>query len=52
MEITPHVLCPQLSQWRSMSICKPLASISVKFLGQEIAFANIDKAMIEQAVAV
>ncbi|XP_075326632.1 vitellogenin-1-like [Odontesthes bonariensis] len=40
-----------LSQWRSMSISKPLASISVKVLGQEIAFANIDKAMIEQAVA-
>ncbi|XP_072245544.1 vitellogenin-1-like [Leuresthes tenuis] len=40
-----------LSQWRSMSISKPLASISVKFLGQEIAFANIDKVMIEEAVA-
>lgn len=31
---------------------KPLASIYVKILGQEIAFANIDKSYIEQAAQV
>uniref|UniRef100_A0A8C5NGU6 Vitellogenin-1-like n=1 Tax=Gouania willdenowi TaxID=441366 RepID=A0A8C5NGU6_GOUWI len=29
---------------------KPLASIYIKFFGQEIAFANFDKAVIEQAI--
>uniref|UniRef100_A0A665WGU8 Vitellogenin 5 n=1 Tax=Echeneis naucrates TaxID=173247 RepID=A0A665WGU8_ECHNA len=41
-----------LSQWRSMPNRPPLASVFVKFLGQEIAFANIDKAFIDQAIAV
>ena len=31
---------------------QPLASIYVKFFGQEIAFANIDKAIVDQAVQV
>ncbi|GLD50056.1 vitellogenin-like isoform X1 [Lates japonicus] len=40
-----------LSQWKSLPNRSPLASIYVKFLGQEIAFANIDKTLIDQAIA-
>ncbi|XP_070687992.1 vitellogenin-like isoform X2 [Pempheris klunzingeri] len=40
-----------LSDLRSLPVNTPLASIYVKFFGQEIAFANIDKALIEQAIA-
>ncbi|XP_022593896.1 vitellogenin-like [Seriola dumerili] len=40
-----------LSQWKSLPNRKPLASVYVKFFGQEIAFANIDKAFIDQAIA-
>ncbi|XP_064859254.1 vitellogenin-like isoform X3 [Oncorhynchus nerka] len=39
-----------LSDWRSLATRKPLASIYVKFFGQEIAFANIDKSIIDQAL--
>uniref|UniRef100_A0A4W5M772 Uncharacterized protein n=1 Tax=Hucho hucho TaxID=62062 RepID=A0A4W5M772_9TELE len=39
-----------LSDWRSLTTSKPLASIYVKFFGQEIAFANIDKSIIDQAL--
>uniref|UniRef100_A0A8K9UW97 Phosvitin n=1 Tax=Oncorhynchus mykiss TaxID=8022 RepID=A0A8K9UW97_ONCMY len=39
-----------LSDWRSLATSKPLASIYVKFFGQEIAFANIDKSIIDQAL--
>ncbi|XP_038855683.1 vitellogenin isoform X2 [Salvelinus namaycush] len=39
-----------LSDWRSLTTSKPLASIYVKFFGQEIAFANIDKSFIDQAL--
>ena len=45
-------LFPQLSELRSLPKSTPLASIYVKFFGQEIAFANIDKAIIDQAIAV
>lgn len=41
-----------LSEFRSLPTKTPLASIYVKFFGQEIAFANIDKAWIDQAIAV
>uniref|UniRef100_A0A3P9LGA1 Uncharacterized protein n=1 Tax=Oryzias latipes TaxID=8090 RepID=A0A3P9LGA1_ORYLA len=40
-----------LSQWRSLPNNKPLASFYIKLFGQEIAFANIDKPLIEQAIA-
>uniref|UniRef100_A0A4W6FB35 Uncharacterized protein n=1 Tax=Lates calcarifer TaxID=8187 RepID=A0A4W6FB35_LATCA len=40
-----------LSQWKSLPNRSPLASIYVKFFGQEIAFANIDKTLIDQAIA-
>uniref|UniRef100_A0A8C5I846 Vitellogenin-1-like n=1 Tax=Gouania willdenowi TaxID=441366 RepID=A0A8C5I846_GOUWI len=40
-----------LSYLRSQPNSKPLASIYIKFFGQEIAFANFDKAVIEQAIA-
>lgn len=43
---------PQLSEWRSLPADKPLASIYVKLFGQEVAFANIEKPMIDQAVKV
>lgn len=42
----------QLSQLRSLPARTPLASFYFKLFGQEIAFANIDKAMIDQAIAV
>lgn len=45
-------LFPQLSQWRSWPTSAPLASVYVKLFGQEIAFANIDKSMIDRAIAV
>ncbi|KAF3690857.1 Vitellogenin-1 Vitellogenin I [Channa argus] len=40
-----------LSDWKSLPNSKPLASVYVKFFGQELAFANIDKAWIDQAIA-
>lgn len=46
------LLCPQLSHWRSLPTTQPLASVYIKFFGQEIAFANVDKALIDQAIAV
>ncbi|XP_060889620.1 vitellogenin-1-like [Labrus mixtus] len=36
-----------LSQLRSLPTNTPLASVYVKFFGQEIAFASIDKALVE-----
>ncbi|XP_074524846.1 vitellogenin-1-like isoform X3 [Halichoeres trimaculatus] len=41
-----------LSQLRSLPTSTPLASVYIKFFGQEIAFANIDKAIIDQAIAI
>ncbi|KAK1896871.1 Vitellogenin-1 [Dissostichus eleginoides] len=40
-----------LSQWKAQPNSAPLASVYVKFFGQEIAFANIDKVLIDQAIA-
>nr|XP_043900018.1 vitellogenin-like [Solea senegalensis] len=40
-----------LSQWRAQPNSSPLASIYVKFFGQEIAFANIDKALVDQIIS-
>ncbi|KAM4629838.1 vitellogenin-like [Polymixia lowei] len=40
-----------LSEWRSTPASQPLASVYIKFFGQEIAFANVDKALIDQAIA-
>uniref|UniRef100_A0A3Q3GPF5 Vitellogenin-like n=1 Tax=Labrus bergylta TaxID=56723 RepID=A0A3Q3GPF5_9LABR len=36
-----------LSEWRAYPSCKPLASVYLKFFGQEIAFVNIDKVLVE-----
>uniref|UniRef100_UPI0037E8BB2B vitellogenin-1-like n=1 Tax=Semicossyphus pulcher TaxID=241346 RepID=UPI0037E8BB2B len=41
-----------LSQLRSLQTNTPLASVYVKFFGQEVAFANIDKALVDQAIAI
>uniref|UniRef100_A0A671V3G6 Vitellogenin-1-like n=1 Tax=Sparus aurata TaxID=8175 RepID=A0A671V3G6_SPAAU len=40
-----------LSELRSLPARTPLASVYIKFFGQEIAFANIDKSIIDQAIA-
>ncbi|XP_033937400.1 vitellogenin-1-like isoform X2 [Pseudochaenichthys georgianus] len=40
-----------LSQWKAQPNSAPLASVYVKFFGQEIAFANIDKVLIDQGIA-
>lgn len=47
-----HFFPSQLSQWRSWPNANPLASVYVKFMGQEIAFANIDQSLVEQAIQV
>ncbi|XP_073332773.1 vitellogenin-2-like [Pagrus major] len=39
-----------LSDWRAHPTSQPLASMYVKFFGQEIAFANIDKAIVDQMI--
>ncbi|XP_049910405.1 vitellogenin-2-like isoform X2 [Epinephelus moara] len=39
-----------LSDWRAHPTSQPLASVYVKFFGQEIAFANVDKAIIDQII--
>uniref|UniRef100_UPI0037E7E08B vitellogenin-2-like n=1 Tax=Semicossyphus pulcher TaxID=241346 RepID=UPI0037E7E08B len=41
-----------LSQWRAHPSSQPLASVCVKFFGQEIAFANIDKAIVDQIIEI
>ncbi|XP_053287447.1 vitellogenin-1 [Pleuronectes platessa] len=40
-----------LSHWRSLPNSSPLASVYAKIFGQEIAFANIDKALIDQVIS-
>ncbi len=45
-------LLAQLSEWRASPSSQPLASAYVKFFGQEIAFANIDKAIVDQVIEV
>ncbi|XP_062411383.1 vitellogenin-like isoform X3 [Sardina pilchardus] len=40
-----------LKEWRALPQSQPLASMYVKFLGQEIAFANIDKDLVNRAIA-
>ena len=52
MSLMMYSLFPQLSELRSLPTRTPLASVYIKFFGQEIAFANIDKSIIEQAIAV
>ncbi|XP_075341563.1 vitellogenin-2-like isoform X4 [Odontesthes bonariensis] len=39
-----------LSEWKTSPSSQPLASAYVKVLGQEIAFANIDKTIVEQII--
>ncbi|XP_063747534.1 vitellogenin-2-like [Eleginops maclovinus] len=39
-----------LSDWRAQPSSQPLASIYVKFFGQEIAFANLNKAIVDQVI--
>ncbi|XP_059196629.1 vitellogenin-2-like [Centropristis striata] len=41
-----------LSEWRADPSSEPLASVYVKFFGQEIAFANVDKAIVDQLIEV
>ena len=43
---------PQLNAWRAKPSSLPLASVYVKFFGQEIAFANVDKAIVDQVIQV
>uniref|UniRef100_A0A7N6AEE7 Phosvitin n=1 Tax=Anabas testudineus TaxID=64144 RepID=A0A7N6AEE7_ANATE len=40
-----------LSDWRAHPSSQPLASVFVKLFGQEIAFANFNKAVIDQIMA-
>lgn len=40
----------QLSHLKTLPTSTPLASIYVKLFGQEVAFANMDKAFIDQLV--
>ena len=42
----------QISNWRANAVNQPLASVYVKFFGQEIGFASIDKAIIDQLIQV
>ena len=42
----------QISNWRASPVTQPLASVYVKFFGQEIGFASIDKAVIDQLIQV
>uniref|UniRef100_A0A3Q3AFJ4 Vitellogenin-2-like n=1 Tax=Kryptolebias marmoratus TaxID=37003 RepID=A0A3Q3AFJ4_KRYMA len=39
-----------LTEWRADPSRQPLGSLYVKFFGQEVAFVNIDKAMVEQLI--
>ncbi|XP_066503607.1 vitellogenin-like isoform X2 [Hoplias malabaricus] len=39
-----------IKDWKSMSAKQPLGSVYVKLLGQEIAFANIDKSFIDHII--
>ncbi|XP_068176457.1 vitellogenin-2-like [Antennarius striatus] len=39
-----------LSQWRADPKSKPLASLSVKFFGQEVGFVNVDKAVVDDMI--
>ncbi|XP_057181767.1 vitellogenin-like [Triplophysa rosa] len=39
-----------LTNWKALPTNQPLASAYVKILGQEVAFVNIDKTVIEQAI--
>ncbi|XP_028259820.1 vitellogenin-2-like isoform X2 [Parambassis ranga] len=41
-----------LSEWRAHPSSQPLASVHVKLFGQEVAFANIDKAIVDQMIQV
>ncbi|XP_030640314.1 vitellogenin-like [Chanos chanos] len=38
-----------LTDWEALPKNEPLGSIYIKFFGQEVAFANIDKTIVEQA---
>ncbi|XP_033936659.1 vitellogenin-2-like [Pseudochaenichthys georgianus] len=39
-----------LSEWRAQPSSQPLASIYVKFFGQEMAFVNLNKAIVDQVI--
>ncbi|XP_063057813.1 vitellogenin-like [Engraulis encrasicolus] len=39
-----------LKEWRALPQSQPLASMYAKVMGQEIAFVNIDKALVDRAV--
>lgn len=56
MSYTVLILCSsfgsQLKEWRALPQSQPLASMYAKVMGQEIAFVNIDKALVDRAVEV
>ncbi|XP_041941641.1 vitellogenin-like isoform X2 [Alosa sapidissima] len=39
-----------MKEWRALPQSQPLASMYIKFMGQEIAFANIDKDLVNRAI--
>ncbi|XP_073718319.1 vitellogenin [Misgurnus anguillicaudatus] len=39
-----------ITNWKSLPDNQPLASVYMKLFGQEVAFVNIDKTLIEQAI--
>nr|ABN13867.1 vitellogenin [Tanichthys albonubes] len=41
-----------LTNWKALPTNQPLASAYVKLFGQEVAFANIDRTIIEQAIPI
>ncbi|KAI7791429.1 vitellogenin B1 [Triplophysa rosa] len=41
-----------LTNWKALPNNQPLASAYIKILGQEVAFVNIDKTVIEQAIPI
>ncbi|XP_051550339.1 vitellogenin-like [Myxocyprinus asiaticus] len=41
-----------LTNWKALPTDQPLASVYIKLLGQEVAFVNIDKTIIEQAIPI
>uniref|UniRef100_A0A8C1RGV0 Vitellogenin 5 n=1 Tax=Cyprinus carpio TaxID=7962 RepID=A0A8C1RGV0_CYPCA len=41
-----------LANWKDLPNDQPLASVYIKFLGQEVAFVKIDKTIIEEAIPI
>ncbi|KTG05998.1 hypothetical protein cypCar_00049351 [Cyprinus carpio] len=47
-----YVLPLKLANWKDLPNDQPLASVYIKFLGQEVAFVKIDKTIIEEAIPI